>query len=877
MSRILSTKAKRLIPVSEIEWLTHEDRAKHRATLKFFANIIELLDDDKRLTEAQEGFMQNFTGSGEPETWMKAAIQALEKSEEAYFGKLARQGQHDLTAYHEFMNPDQPPAAHQIWLCDKLMQIESGALKTLLVSLSPGAAKALALDTPIPTPTGWTTMGALRVGDTVFDENGKPCNVTWVSPVWKNRPVYEVTTDCGDTIIADELHEWPICSDRSTGEYENTETRHIRPRYGKKPRIQRAKALILPDAALPIDPYLLGVWLGDGTSSSLSITSSVEDQPWLRAELASLGYKTKTRDTVPTLFHVYGVRAKFVALGLINDPAHSTFGRKHVPEIYMRASPSQRLSLLQGLMDTDGTVCKRSGAATFCNTNKELALSVRELARSLGVKAGWSEGRAILNGVDHGPVYRVCVYHAEAMRMPRKRALCKAGTRTPNTYIDVEPAGFADTICITVDSPSHLFLAGRAMTPTHNSSYGSRSFIQWVMGRNPDWPILAAGHSQMFTNNEFSKPNRDAINSDLYRAVFPDIFLSENDKSADYWKLDGFNGKYYAKGAGAGIAGIRATLTDIDDPIRTAEDASSAVIREKLWRWMTADVLARRLPNARLVLIMTRWHSEDMAGMIERIYKDKPEAIAGPVEILNIPAQAGPDDPVGRKEGEWLWEDFYGAAHYESLRATMPPGMWSALYMGQPLDKFGEYIAEEQFMRYDQAPSESSKIRKTVISVDTAQKATERSNPTAITVYRQGTDGIHYMLYGQKVKAKMDEVVKLLSRLATNYNANYILIEDAGFGSQILQNYQGKLPCPLKEFAAASKSSKDFMFENAVTYITSGLIRFPRMAPWLADFVNELVAFPSGTEDDYVDSFSQYVAHAIRSYRTGTRPLKVVG
>lgn len=408
------------------------------------------------------------------------------------------------------------------------------------------------------------------------------------------------------------------------------------------------------------------------------------------------------------------------------------------------------------------------------------------------------------------------------------------------------------------------------------STYGSRSFTQWAMGRNPDWPVLSCGHSQIFTNNEFSKPNRDAIDSDLYRMVFPDIFLSENDKAADFWKLDQFKGKFYAKGAGAGIAGIRAMLTDIDDPIRSAEDAASEVIREKLWRWLTADVMSRRLPGARLVLIMTRWHSEDPAGMVQKAHESNPDAISGPVEIINIPAQAGPEDPLGRKEGEWLWEDFYGAQHYESLRLTMPPSMWSSLYMGTPLDKFGEYVAEDQFARYETFPTDPSKIKKTVISVDTAQKATDRSNPTAITVWRQGIDGTHYMLDGIKLKAKMDDVIRTLSKLAVSYNANYILIEDAGFGSQILQNYQGKMPCPLVEFAAASKSSKDFMFENAVTYITSGIVKFPKQAAWLTDFINELVAFPTGAEDDYVDSFSQYVTHAIKSFRGGTKKLKMV-
>lgn len=407
------------------------------------------------------------------------------------------------------------------------------------------------------------------------------------------------------------------------------------------------------------------------------------------------------------------------------------------------------------------------------------------------------------------------------------------------------------------------------------SSYGSRSFSQWCMGRNPDWRILAAGYAQKFTDNNFSKPNRDAIGSERYQQIFPDIELSDTDQGADMWKLRApHKGEYVSKGAGAGAAGIRSVLTNIDDPIGSVEIAKSEVMREKLWNWMTTDILPRRLPNNRLLVIATRWHSQDIIGRIESLYHENPEAVAGPVDIVNLPAQAGENDPIGRKPGEWLWEEFYGKHHYESLRLTMQPGEWSALYMGVPLDSKGDYIAEEQFQRYEQYPTKPEQIGKTVISVDTAQKATQRSNWTAITVFRQDHNRQHYLVYAQRVRNKMDDVIPLLSRLIETWSANYVLIEDAGFGSQILQNYQGKFACPLVEFNPHNRSSKEFQFENAVPYIISGMVKFPEKAPWLTDFINELVAFPDGENDDYVDSFSQYVTHTLRKTKGRTAGLK---
>lgn len=274
----------------------------------------------------------------------------------------------------------QAPARHHRLLLKELAAVSAGRVDRLMLLLPPGHAKALALDTPIPTPAGWTAMGELKVGDRVFDENGQPCNVTWVSPVWKDRPVYQVRTDCGDEVIADKDHEWLVrlCGkprmplppgsiarlpnrDDPQSRFKIKETWELCHESKKRPMITRAKALELPAADLPIDPYLLGVWLGDGNSAGVRIASSADDQPWLRGELERLGHKT-TAGSVPTSFGVLGVRAKFVELGLLHDPRHDTYGQKHIPLIYLRASYEQRLALMQGLMDTDGTIASRGGA-----------------------------------------------------------------------------------------------------------------------------------------------------------------------------------------------------------------------------------------------------------------------------------------------------------------------------------------------------------------------------------------------------------------------------------------------------------------------------------------------------------------------------------
>ena len=410
------------------------------------------------------------------------------------------------------------------------------------------------------------------------------------------------------------------------------------------------------------------------------------------------------------------------------------------------------------------------------------------------------------------------------------------------------------------------------------STYGSRSFIQWYMGRHPNAKVLAVGHSQRFIEDEFSKRNRDIVDTPQFREVFPDIYLSDNDRGATTWKLANFEGQYTSRGAEAGVAGVRANLIDIDDPIKAAKDGKSPTVLDNVSRWITADLFPRRLPKAPIVLIMTRWNSGDPAGRLQALHEEDNEALPGPVEFINIPAEAQEDDPLGRAPGEWLWEEFYGKQHYLTLRATMSATDWSALYMGQPLDMLGEYVKEDDFGRYDQYPVHEPKegqpfCVRTVVSVDTAQKGTERSAYTAIEVFRVDPTNQHYMVYATRVQNKLVDVVTLLQRVARNWHANYILIEDAGQGSQILENFANQFICPVVEFSPYSRGSKEFMFDGATKWITSGRVLFPKNAPWMTEVMTEMIAFPHGKYRDYVDAFGQYCEHALSRKSGGTRKL----
>lgn len=420
------------------------------------------------------------------------------------------------------------------------------------------------------------------------------------------------------------------------------------------------------------------------------------------------------------------------------------------------------------------------------------------------------------------------------------------------------------------------------------STYASRTFAQWTFGRNPDWRILACGHSQKFVEDEFSKPNRNAINSDLFRLAFPDVALNPLEKGASFWRLDGWRGSYACRGALAGASGLRARLVLGDDLFKNAADAMSEVVRGNIWRWWATDIMSRRLPGAPIVLVNTLWHSDDVPGKMKQLHDEDPSSVPGPFEFINIPAEAGPEDPhLGRAPGEWLWcidqqdDGFYTITDYLTKRATMPPSMWSALYLGQPLDKHGDFISEDQFQRYDRPPMNREgrpmEWVKTVMSCDFAAKGQDRSDYSVIMVFRQHVDGTHYLVDVWRGKEGLESIVRKMARMMRVWQVNYAIVEDSGMGAQILEGYSGKTPSPLVSYTPAGKGSKDFRFDNACPWITSGRILFPKEATWLANFINELVAFPNGTYDDQVDALSQYTDHELKVRVGGTKPLRMRG
>jgi len=384
----------------------------------------------------------------------------------------------------------------------------------VFVSCGTKFGKACHIDTPILTTKGWRNFGDLIEGDFVFTEHGKRTEVEFVTDTMHNHKCYEVVFSDGNKIIADAEHVWvttthaarknmaraksekdrcksTACKPESRTTEEIAETLEVM--VGGKLRANHAIPVVsgpvnLPPKNLQIAPYVLGCWLGDGSKHGGTFTNI--DLPIIE-EIRSAGYVVK-KSKHPNSWGIHGLMPALRNLDLLLN--------KFIPPEYLMSWADDRLSLLAGLMDTDGTISKR-GDCCFDNTNKDLADGVEALAVSLGIKCNRQERYGQLNGgVRHKKCYRVhFTTDLPVFRLPRKLERIRevSSKAKQRTIVEVNPVPSVPVRCIRVKNKTHLFLIGRGLIPTHNTLACSVA-LGAAMPRHPktEWRWVAPYYSQ---------------------------------------------------------------------------------------------------------------------------------------------------------------------------------------------------------------------------------------------------------------------------------------------------------------------------------------------------------------------------------------------
>ncbi len=381
------------------------------------------------------------------------------------------------------------------------------------------------------------------------------------------------------------------------------------------------------------------------------------------------------------------------------------------------------------------------------------------------------------------------------------------------------------------------------MPPRHGKSLlATQLFPAYYLGRHPDRSVITATYGQDLAD-DFGRKVRNFLVSSRYHAIFPECVISADSSSMRRFDTDR-GGSYYAVGRGGAITGRGVSgILLIDDPLKDREEARSDGIRNGLHSWFSSVAYTRLQPGAAIILIQTRWHSDDLIG---RQLREHPEENW---DELNLPAIAEKDEGF-RREGEALWPERFPLPVLESIRAAIGGADWASLYQQRPAAAEGAIFKRDWWRTYQQPPQ----FKRVIQSWDTAFKAGAENDYSVCTTWGDAPTGF-YLLGLWRKRVEFPELKRMVAQLGEQWNPNVILIEDKASGQSLIQEI--KLATRLAVKPVKVDSDKVARAEAVTPMIEAGRVFLPEGAPWLSDYLDELSTFPAGAHDDAVDSTTQ--------------------
>lgn len=367
------------------------------------------------------------------------------------------------------------------------------------------------------------------------------------------------------------------------------------------------------------------------------------------------------------------------------------------------------------------------------------------------------------------------------------------------------------------------------------SEVTSKKFPAWYLGRHPDREIILASYAADLAY-DFSRIARETLSE---WGHLWGVALSGDSSAVKRWGLDGHRGGMMAAGVGGPITGRGAHVALIDDPIKNWQDAQSPVLREKAWGWYKSTLRTRLAPGGAIVLIMTRWHEDDLAG---RLILDASEEW----DIVKLPAYDEQADC-------YLWEARFSRAEYEATKKALGSHLWSAMYQQEPHPEEGGILKRQWWKFYKQVPNHFDTVLQ---SWDMTFKDLQTSDYVVGQVWGK-EKGDYYLLDQFRARVDMPGTQRALKALSAKWpKAWQKLVEDTANGPAIIQTLRhevsGLTPVHPKESKVARAYAVSPFMESGNVYLPD-----PSIAHWIHDFIEECSAFPNGTHDDQVDSCTQ--------------------
>ncbi len=378
------------------------------------------------------------------------------------------------------------------------------------------------------------------------------------------------------------------------------------------------------------------------------------------------------------------------------------------------------------------------------------------------------------------------------------------------------------------------------MPPRHGKSeLVTVRYATWSLERHPEVRIIIGGYNQ-FIANIFSRK--------IKRIAHARIEMGKDRVAVEEWQTAA-GGGVRAVGVGGGVTGQGGDLIIIDDPIKSRAEAESEAYRDSVWNWYTNDLYTRREPGAKMIIIQTRWHQDDLAGRI-LASEDGPNWT-----VINLPAEAEVNDPLGRQEGEALCPERFDLPALAGIKTVLGTYGYQALYQQRPAPSGGGIVKLSWFRRYRTPPAEVVRI---VQSWDTAQKAGELHDPWVCTTWQEAPQG-YFLLDVYRKRMEYPEGKRAAMSLAEKWKPHVILIEDKSSGQSLIQELRNERKnLPILAVDPASDKVTRMSVETPI--LEAGRVWLPESAAWLLEYEAELSGFPTSTHNDQVDSTSQFLA-----------------
>lgn len=392
------------------------------------------------------------------------------------------------------------------------------------------------------------------------------------------------------------------------------------------------------------------------------------------------------------------------------------------------------------------------------------------------------------------------------------------------------------------------------MPPRHGkSTLASVAFPAWHLGKNPQHEFISCSYSGSLAMS-FSRKVRQLVREPNYRHIFEETKLDKDSQSIESW-LTTRGGGYVAAGVGGGITGKGANILLIDDPVKNREDAESENNREATWDWYTSTAYTRLSPGGGILVILTRWHDDDLAGKLLTAGEEG----ADQWEVVKYPAIAE-DDETYRKQGEPLHPERYNLESLEMIQRAIGPRDWTALYQQNPVSDEGDYFSRDMVRYYEPDEIDYDRLRY-YCAWDLAIGQRDRNDySVGVTV---GIDEYDNMYVVDVVRGKYDgfELVEKILDFYEQWRPGIVGIE-RGHIEMAIGPFLEKRVAERRLHSAYFKDlkigrrDKEARARAIQGRMQQGKVYFPQEATWTGSMVAELLRFPNGVHDDQVDALA---------------------